>query len=369
MGTRRVPGALTVVASLSVPPGNITVSRDGRIFLILHQFHDPQDCVCELVDGALRPFPRGPGAGRLGFASVLGIQIDANDQVWMLDNGTQSRFLPKLVAWDTRENRLAKVIYLPPPLTHSDSFVNDVAIDLTRNVVYISDSIQAGSAIIRVDLGTGLATRILQGHVSVVPEDLDLVIDGMPVQIRRDGALIRPHLGVNGIVLDAANEWLYFCPMHSTSMYRARSADLSNPELSDEELGERVERYSDKPICDGISIDRDDNLYVGDLAANGVGVIKADRSYELLIADEKLAWDRLVQLRPRRRPVMRFQSAPPLGDSQRRRRGLAASVPHSPAGAAGRGRRRALTHRLPVGVRQSAFVKGVVPRGRAGRVG
>ena len=287
-GTHSSP---TVVASLQVPPGNITLSPEGRIFLSLHQFHDPETHVCELVDGELKPFPTGPEAGLIGFESVLGIQMDSDGRLWMLDNGNQSRFLPKLVAWDTRHDRLDRVIYLPIPITNRNSFVNDLAIDLDRDSIYISDPIQEESAIIRVDLKTGLAMRILQGHMSVIPEDLDLIIDGVPVQIKQDnGSMIRPHLGVNGIVLDAESEWVYLSPMHATSMYRVRSADLCDAALTDVELAERVERYSDKPICDGITIDRENNIYLGDLAAGAVGVIKADRSYELLSTDEKLVW-------------------------------------------------------------------------------
>ena len=284
--------SLAVVTSLPVPPGNITLTPEGRIFLSLHQFYNPKMSVAELVNGSLEPFPSGSEAQLIAFESVLGIQTDANGYVWMLDNGNQNQSLPKLVAWDTRQNQLARVIYLPPPITLNNSFINDLAIDSTRNAIYISDPIQGPeSALIRVDLNTGLAMRILQGHQSVIPEDIDLIIDGVAVQIQQpDGTVIRPHLGVNGIILDAQNEWLYFCPMHSTSMYRVKSADLCNPYLSDAELAERVERYSDKPICDGISIDQDNNLYVGDLAANGVGVIKPDRSYQLLVTDEKLAW-------------------------------------------------------------------------------
>ena len=284
--------SLAVVASLPVPPGNITLTPDGRIFLSLHQFYNPEIRVAELVNGRLEPFPSGPESQLITFESVLGIQADANGYVWMLDNGNQSQSLPKLVAWDTRQNQLARVIYLPPPITLHNSFINDLAIDLTRNAIYISDPITGPeSAIIRVDLQTGLAKRILQGHKSVIPEDIDLIIDGVAVRIKQpDGTLIRPHLGVNGLVLDTHNEWLYFCPMHSTSMYRAKSADLCNPYLSEAELASRVERYSDRPICDGISIDRDNNLYLGDLAANAIGVIKRDRSYQLLITDEKLAW-------------------------------------------------------------------------------
>ena len=284
--------SLTVVASLPVAPGNITLTPDGRLFLSLHQFYQPENPVAELVEGQLKPFPNTAQAQLVSLDTVLGIQADANGYLWILDNGDQSKSLPKLVAWDTRQNELARVIYLPPPITLPNSFVNDLAIDLSRNVIYISDPITGPeSAIIRVDLKTGLATRILQGHQSVIPEDLDLVMEGIAVQIRQaDGTLIRPHLGVNGLVLDAKNEWLYFCPMHSTSMYRAKSEDLSNPYLSAAELASRVERYSDRPICDGISIDQDNNIYLGDLAANAIGVIKSDRSYQLLISEEKLAW-------------------------------------------------------------------------------
>ena len=283
---------LTVVASLPVPPGNITLTPDGRIFLSLHQFYNPEIRVAELVDGHLEPFPSGSESQLITFDAVLGIQADANGYVWILDNGNQSKSLPKLVAWDTRKNQLARVIYLPPPITLPNSFINDLAIDLTRNVIYISDPITGPeSALIRVDLQTGLAKRILQGHQSVIPENIDLVMNGVAVSIKQpDGTLIRPHLGVNGLVLDAENEWLYFCPMHGTGMYRAKSADLCNPYLSAADLASRVERYSDRPICDGISIDQDNNLYLGDLAANGIGVIKPDRSYQRLITDEKLAW-------------------------------------------------------------------------------
>ena len=283
---------LTVVASLPISPGNITLTSDHRIFVSLHQFYHPEFPVAELVEGSLVPLTPNPKSLKITFDSVLGIQADGNGYLWILDNGNQSQSLPKLVAWDIQGNQLARVIYLPQPITLSNSFINDLAIDLSRDVIYISDPI-AGveSALIRVDLKTGLSTRILQGHVSVIPEDIDLIIDGVPVQIKQpDGNLIRPHLGVNGLVLDTQNEWLYYCPMHSTSMYRAKSADLSNPDLTPAELATRVERYSEKPICDGISIDRDNNLYLGDLAISALGIIRPDRSYEVMLTDKKLAW-------------------------------------------------------------------------------
>lgn len=287
-----ITDSLTLVASLPVSPGNITLTPDDRIFFSLHQFYNPEFPVAELVDGQVKPLNINPESPKITFESVLGIQADANGYLWILDNGNQSQSLPKLVAWDIHQSELARVIYLPPPITLNNSFVNDLAIDLSRDVIYISDPI-AGieSALIRVDLKTGLATRILQGHESVIPEDLDLIIDDVPVQIKQpDGTMFRPHLGVNGLVLDTQNEWLYFAPMHGKGMYRAKSADLSNFNLSPEELASRVERYSDKPICDGISIDQDNNIYLGDLAVNSLGMIIPDRTYQVLSLDKKLPW-------------------------------------------------------------------------------
>lgn len=288
------PARLEVVAELATAPGNITLTPEGRLIFSLHQFYNPKIKVAELTQDGIVPFPYQSGAGEetISFDTVLGIKSDSEGTVWMLDNGDRSQSIPKLVAWDTRSARLARVIYLPPPITLDSSFVNDLAVDLTRNAVYISDPADGKqAALIRIDLNTGLASRMLQGHPSVIPEDIDLIIDDIPVQIKQpDGNLIRPHLGVNGITLDAQNEWLYFCPMHGTNMYRIKSADLSDPNLSEAELGSRIERYSDKPICDGIAIDRHYNIYLGDLAANALGVITSDRSYQIFIADEKLSW-------------------------------------------------------------------------------
>ena len=78
--------------------------------------------------------------------------------------------------------------------------------------------------------------------------------------------------------------------MHGRSMYRIRTADLRDDGLSAQALASAVERWADKPICDGISIDDANNLYLGDLANNAIGVIGPDREYRVLIADRRLSW-------------------------------------------------------------------------------
>jgi sugar lactone lactonase YvrE len=291
--------AFDIVARLDQGPGNVTVTGEGRVILSQHPFYEPAYSVVELKGtDTLVPFPnrelndRSRPAADLRLDSVLGIRAAPDGVVWMLDNGLRGGLTPKLVGWDTRADRLHRVIHLPPPIAPKDQFVNDFAVDPDHRRIFISDPAGgANAALIVVNLDTGAARRVLQGHASVMPENVDLVIDGRPVQVKDDsGNLVRPHIGVNPITEDLRNEWVYFGSMHGHGLYRVRAADLGDEALAPEALALRVERYADKPVSDGISIDKEGNLYLGELAENAIGVIPADRKYRRLGQGPNLSW-------------------------------------------------------------------------------
>ncbi|MFH0825348.1 MAG: L-dopachrome tautomerase-related protein [Pseudomonadota bacterium] len=293
-----------IVAELPVCPGNITLTPDNRIILSLHPFYQADNRVVELKkDGTLIPFPNrewnlGNGTGDKALDSVLGVQCDADGVVWMLDNGLRSGARPKVVAWNTRENRLERIIRLEPPVVPDIAvapdyaFINDLAVDLRHKAVFISHSAGMNeSGIIVVNLATGSARRVLLGHESVLPQNTDLVMNGRVLDFTMpDSGRLKFLIGVNPIALDATDEWLYYGPMSGRSMYRIRSADLLNEALTRETLASRVERYSEKPICDGMSIDKAGNIYISDLEAGAVGVISSERNYRRLLVDRNIMW-------------------------------------------------------------------------------
>jgi len=286
-----------IIANLDTGPGNVTVTDNGRIIMSMHQFYQPKYTVVEYKNNALLPFPNkeladSDSISNLKLDSVLGIRADANGIVWMLDNGMRSGVTPKLVGWDTRSNKLHQVIHLPTPVAPKDAFVNDFAVDTRHNHIFISDPAGgANAALIVINLGTGTARRVLEGHHSVIPEEVDLIIDNVPVQVKdKAGKLLRPHIGVNPITEDLNNEWVYFGPMHGFSLYRIKAEDLVDESLDAGILANRVQRYSDKPISDGITIDKDNNIYLGELAANAIGVISADKKYQRLAQCPRLSW-------------------------------------------------------------------------------
>ncbi len=285
-----------ILKKLEVAPGNITVTVDNRIIFSQHQFYQPDYSVVEMTkDGSVVPFPNLQLNARtkenqgLRLDSVLGIHSDSRGIVWMLDNGMRSDVVPKLVAWDSRLNKLHEVIELPIPVSVKGSFVNDFAIDEQRQRIYIADPANGkDAAFIVVDLNTKSARRVLQGHSSVTPEPIYLEVEGKQVAIKNnDGTLVKPLIGLNPITLDHNNEWLYYGAMSGTSLYRIKAHNLK---AQDSDLARHVERYSDKPLCDGITIDQANNIYLGELAANAIGVITPDHHYKRLAESEELAW-------------------------------------------------------------------------------
>ncbi len=299
------PAPFEVVALLQQAPGNIAITHGGRIIVSQHQFQDPVYRVVEVLDdGTTQPFPNeawasAPGADGRGMVAVLGIRADPAGLVWMLDNGSRP---PRLIGWDLNADQLAKIIPIPPPAAPEASFLNDFALDPLNRAAYIADIGQGarGGALVVVDLNTGQARRLLAGHQLTGAEDVSMVIDGRPVRMRGpDDQVFEPRVAINPITIDALSEWVYFGAMSGTVLYRVRAADLRDASLSEAALAARVERFGRKPVSDGISIDGAGNVYVTDVEASGIGVIRPDGEYQLLFADkEKLSWPDAISAGP-----------------------------------------------------------------------
>jgi sugar lactone lactonase YvrE len=288
------PSELDVVAKFPKehPPGNIAVTADQRLIMSQHQFYGTKFKVVEVLsDGSVRPFPNAewsssPDRNGVGLNNVLGIRADRNGIVWMLDNPGEGGS-GRLIGWDTCQNQLHQIIYLAPPVIPENTFLNDFAVDHYHNAVYIADTASGdNAALIIVDLNTGQARRVLEGHSSMQPEDLPMVIDGKEVTFNGEPARV----GVNPITIDPSNEWVYYGAMSGRSLYRIRTADLFDQSQSHSELAAKVERFGNKPISEGITIDGGGNIYVTDLTNNAIGVVNAEGNYRILYQDNDLSW-------------------------------------------------------------------------------
>ncbi|MFC3122417.1 L-dopachrome tautomerase-related protein [Agaribacter flavus] len=284
--------SMEVVATFNqdTPPGNIAISPEGRIFLSVHEFYFKPLRVVELLkDGTTRPYPNSDWAYAAqerehgGLYGVLGLNVDKFGILWMLDVSGDEH-AGRLIGWDTTKEKLHKVIYLAKPVIKSTSFLNDLAIDSKNNAIFIADT--GTGSIIVVDLNTGHARRVLESAAQTKAEPLDMVIDGKLVKLGGQTA----RLGINPITIDHKSEFVYFGAMTGRSIYRISTKDLLDNQLSEKELVKRIQRYGDKPISDGITIDNAGNVYVTSITDDSIGMTQADGNYKTLFKRDDLSW-------------------------------------------------------------------------------
>ncbi|MEM0947916.1 MAG: L-dopachrome tautomerase-related protein [Pseudomonadota bacterium] len=275
------------------PPGNLAIAPDGRMFMSVHEFYGPELRVVEVMnDGSTVPYPtedwaRAPTEDDDGLNGVLGLRVDREGILWMLDGQGENQ-TGRVVGWNTQTEELSAIYYIGAPVARPYSFLNDLAVDRENEAIYISDTANhVNSAIIVIDLETGRARRVLEGSQYTRAENTPMVIDGREILLGGNPAMI----GINPITVDPTNTWVYFAPMTGSAMYRIRTTDLLDEDLDDAALEARVERYGDKPISDGSTVDAAGNVYITAMTDNAIGVTRPDGSYEVLFQSaEDLPW-------------------------------------------------------------------------------
>jgi len=274
---------LEVLADLPAAPGNVTVGADGTAVVSTHpSFAADQIGLRIAPDRTVTPFPHQDESAKL--QRVLSVRNDDAGHVWML-SGTPGPAKKDLYVVDVKSGALVRTISIDAP----GSFLNDMAMALDQGVIVISDP-GGRSSLDILDVKSGALRKVLVGDRSVMPEDVDAPIDGIPLAQGRgaDGKLTPMRSGVNPITIDAHHQWVYYGAMTSRTLYRVRLADLLDTTLSDAQLAARVQRYGDKPPCAGITIDNAGNVYVTDVGARGIGVTSPDGHYRLLVQDARL---------------------------------------------------------------------------------
>ncbi len=286
--------AIELVAELDYPPGNIAVSREGRVFLTLHPDGAPPVKVVELVDGRPVPYPseafqRDDDPSRPSFHTVLSIRIDQQNRLWTLDHADFGQGQPRMLAFDLATNELVHQHDFPSDVAGFLSMVNDFQVSPAGDKIYIAEAspIAHTPALLTYDVQTGESRRLLDSHSSVLPEDYLLRVGGRDIDIL---GIYTLRIGVDSIALDRRGEWLYYGPVNGDRMYRIAARDLDDPSLSDEALAARVEDFGPKPLSDGLTTDASDNVIITAPEHDAVMALAPDRSLTTWAKTPRFRW-------------------------------------------------------------------------------
>ena len=169
-------------------PAGIKLNSKSEIFISTPRFKGCYPATLSKMVNAdnnialLRPFPdfAGNEIGNVtALQSVLGFEIDQNDDVWALDQGRINDSIAvkgsiKLNKY-TASGDLIISYDLSDYVSLETSFLNDLVVDIKGGFVYITDSgipingslLDPNPAIIVVNVNTGEIYRVLENHPSV----------------------------------------------------------------------------------------------------------------------------------------------------------------------------------------------------------
>ncbi len=301
---------LQTVATFEHQVTGVTVSRDGRIFVNFPRWSEdaPVSVAEVLKDGSTRPFPderwnawRNARKDELNprehWVCVQSVVADRQGNVWVLDPAAPAQGYvvpggPKLVKIDLAGGggggRVAQVIAFDESVAPQGSYLNDVRFSPDGRRAYITDS-GAKGALVVVDLASGSARRVLDGHPSTQPEK--------GVQVKTDGRVLRRTDGrgvefaADGIALSPDGAMLYWQAIKGRTLYRIPTAALTDASLSAQQLAARVERVGENGPADGLLIARAGRMYVTAPEDNAVKVREGGgNDVRLLVQDARLRW-------------------------------------------------------------------------------
>ena len=288
--------SLEEVLSFPEPIGNVAVSSDGRIFFTVHPESRPKgNKLLEYVAGAAVPYPTTAAQLEL-FDSVLGLAIDRYNRLWTIDHGNHGLRTARIVGIDLETGKVLRNQSFDDSLAPAGSFLQDLQVSADGNTIVIADTSvwRKTPALIVYDIETGQARRVLESHRSVSAEPYVIRTENREMKFL--GGAVAMLGGVDGIALGP--EWLYFGALTGSGLYRIRLDDLRDFNLPQQQIANRVERFSDKPLSDGLSTDIAGNVYITDIEHNAIFIVSAEQELRTLIQSGSIRWPDALSFGP-----------------------------------------------------------------------
>lgn len=295
---------LQLVASFEHQVTGVTVSPDGRIFVNFPRWtEDAPISVAEVTrDGGIKPYPdegwnswRNAKKNRMSagdhFVCVQSVVADAQGNLWVVDPAAPAtaavvRGGPKLVRIDLKTNKVAQVIPFDETVAPQGSYLNDVRFSPDGRHAYLTDA-GAKGALVVVDLQTGTARRVLDGHPSTQPEkDVVVKTDGRELR-RPDGRGVE--FAADSLTISRDGRTLSWKALTGRTLYSIATDALEDTRLSQKNLEARVQRVGETEPTDGLWTDARGRVYLSAIEQDAVKVRDGDR-ITTLVADKRLRW-------------------------------------------------------------------------------
>ncbi|MBT9393154.1 hypothetical protein KLP40_08255 [Hymenobacter sp. NST-14] len=269
------PVQLELVAQHDRQWTGITIAPNGRRFVNFPRWSDdvPVSVAELLADGTTRPWPDAarnnwkPGASPdEQFSCVQSVVADSRNRLWVVDaNNPQFKGAlpsgPRLHAFDIASGKLLRTYFFPAAAWNPKSYLNDVRVDVVRNVAYLTDS--GSGALLVVELGSGQVRRQLA--------DAPVTKPTLPYLEFAGGIRFTNPVHSDGIELTANGDTLYFAVLTGEKLFRVPTRLLRRATPADS-LRAAVQTVATIGPADGLWRTADGGIWSGMLTTDAVRV-------------------------------------------------------------------------------------------------
>ena len=283
-------GTIEVAVTSDRPIGNATVSADGRIFYTIHPESNPVGTkLYEWADGKPAAYPNEQDQDKL-FETPLGVVVDAQNRLWVIDPGTHGTGTPAITAFDLATNEMVHRREFSSDVAPIGSFLQDMQVSTDGKWIYIADVgfWAKRPAIVVYNTETQKAWRVLNRHESVYPQNI--LIQTQIKDMAFFGGMLEMKTGIDGIALSRDDERLYYGAMNHDTLYRIPAAILQDENASNLEVEAALETVGKKPLNDGFSIDDQDNVFITDIEHQAVVKMAPDGTLTTVVKDDRIRW-------------------------------------------------------------------------------
>ena len=265
-------------------PAGIKLNSKQEIFISIPRWHGGVPATLnKLVSvtnnvALFSPFPSFEGnliGSPTALQSVLGFEIDLEDNIWVLDQGRINNtaalpFSMKVIQYSP-SGAILKNFDLSSVTFPETSFLNDIVLDANGGFLYITDSgtpitpgVTTRPGLIVININTNSITRVLDSDPSTMPDpSLWVTINGEHVVAESP-----METGADGIALSCDKRTLYYTPLTSRELYAIDTAALqANAANISQEIVKLGYKYS---ASDGLMCSQNGHMYLTAIELNGV---------------------------------------------------------------------------------------------------
>jgi len=294
MGSDNAEGRknLEKLIKLDYPPGNLAVGQNGHVYFNYHPLiranRFSNVTVFEWADGKVTPFP-SPEMQK-EFQGTFGVTIDKQNRLWLIEPATFDFKHTRIWAFDLATRKKVHFYEFPEGVAKYAEEIR-VAGDGKHVLLANPGIFRFTSSKLLVYSTEDHSVRVaLDGDVSVQPENwLIRTTDGKPYRLMF--GLLDFSVGIDGVEISDDQHWVYIASMTHSRLYRVPLAAVLDSGLTPADVAKETEDLGQKPMSDGITVDKTGNVIITDVEHGGLMSFDVNtRTASTLVRSKDIRW-------------------------------------------------------------------------------